>query len=62
MQVISAFSRWAFQILEEILRLEAEVLRVVLVCGRKQPLRMRKAIEKLSVVMDILTYCNLRQK
>ena len=66
-EAVSAFSDWAFENFDWILRLEAEVFegnegstRVLEKSGYVFEARKRAAVEKWGVVMNLLTYCKLR--
>jgi RimJ/RimL family protein N-acetyltransferase len=67
-EAVTAFSDWAFDKFDILLRLEAEVFegnvasgRVLEKAGFVFEARQKKAIEKLGTVMDALTYCKFRQ-
>ena len=66
-EAVTAFSDWAFDRFDHLLRLEAEVFegnvasgRVLEKAGFVFEARKRKAIEKLGTVMDALMYCKFR--
>ena len=67
-EVVSAFSKWAFDNFEQLVRLEAEVFegnlascRVLEKSGFDFEGRQRAAIEKMGVIMDAFTYVKIRQ-
>ena len=66
-EAVSAFSDWAFENFDWVLRLEAEVFegnegsaRVLEKAGYVFEARKRAAVEKWGVVMNVLTYCKFR--
>ncbi|KAF9769945.1 hypothetical protein IL306_012554 [Fusarium sp. DS 682] len=66
-EVVTAFSNWAFETFEHVVRLDAEVFegnlgscRVLEKAGFEFEGRQRAAIEKLGNIMDTLTYVKLR--
>ncbi|KAK2813878.1 hypothetical protein FQN50_000279 [Emmonsiellopsis sp. PD_5] len=66
-EVISTMTKWAFETLAHIIRIEANVFegnvgssRVLEKAGYALEGRRRKAIEKDGVVLDVLTYCIFR--
>lgn len=67
-EVVSAFSKWAFENFEHLMRLEAEVFeenmascRVLEKSGFEFEGRQRAAIEKMGIVMDAFIYAKIRQ-
>jgi RimJ/RimL family protein N-acetyltransferase len=67
-EAATAFSDWAFDKFDLLLRLEAEIFegnvgsgRVLEKAGFVFEARQKYAVEKLGVVMDTLTYCKFRQ-
>jgi RimJ/RimL family protein N-acetyltransferase len=67
-EVVSAFSNWAFDNFERLVRLEAEVFegnlascRVLEKSGFEFEGTQRAAVEKLGNIMDTLTYTKIRQ-
>lgn len=66
-EAVAAFSEWAFERFDFLVRLEAEVFegnaasgRVLEKTGFAFEARQRNAVEKSGVVMDTLTYCKFR--
>lgn len=67
-EAVAAFSGWAFDTFNHLLRLEAEVYdgngasgRVLDKAGFELEARQKMAIEKDGVVMDALMYCKFRE-
>ncbi|KAA8650318.1 hypothetical protein EYZ11_013415 [Aspergillus tanneri] len=67
-EVVTALSRWAFEKFPHVIRLQATVFEgneasagVLQKAGYHFESRSRSAVEKNSVVMDLITYCMLRR-
>lgn len=67
-EAVTAFSKWAFDTFDRLVRLEAEVFegnfgscRVLEKAGFELEGRRKKAVEKSGVILDSLIYCKLRQ-